>query len=54
MWNVKTNVIPVTPRATGSISKSFRKYQSSIPRKHEIKELQKLPYWALHTHFRKY
>jgi hypothetical protein len=28
MWNVKTNVIPVTPRATGSISKSFRKYLS--------------------------
>ena len=25
MWNVKTRVIPVTIRATGTISKSFRK-----------------------------
>jgi hypothetical protein len=28
-------------RATGTISKSFRKYSSNIPGKHEIKELQK-------------
>jgi hypothetical protein len=27
--------------ATGTISKSFRKYLSSIPGKHEVKELQK-------------
>jgi hypothetical protein len=27
--------------ATGTISKSFRKYLSSIPGKHDIKELQK-------------
>jgi hypothetical protein len=26
MWNVKTNVIPVIIGATGTISKSFRKY----------------------------
>ena len=30
MWNVKTKVIPVTIGATGTISKSFRKYVSNI------------------------
>ena len=34
MWNVKTKVIPVILRATGTISKTFRKYVSNIPRKH--------------------
>jgi hypothetical protein len=38
MSNVKTNVILW---ATGTISKSFRKYLINIPGKHEIKELQK-------------
>jgi len=41
MWNVKTKVIPVIIRATGTISKSFRKYVSNIPGRHEVKELQK-------------
>jgi len=41
MWNVKTKVIPVIIGANGTISKSFRKYVSNIPRKHEVKELQK-------------
>jgi len=41
MWNVKTKVIPVIIGATGTISKSFRKYLSNIPGKHEVKELQK-------------
>ena len=41
MWNVKTKVIPVIMGATGTISKSFRKYVSNIPGKHEVKELQK-------------
>jgi hypothetical protein len=40
MWNVKTNVIPVTIAATGTISKSFRKYLNNIQGKHEIKEPQ--------------
>jgi hypothetical protein len=40
MWNVKTKVIPVLIGATGTISKSFRKYMSNIPGKHEVKELQ--------------
>jgi hypothetical protein len=35
MWNVKTRVIPVI------ISKSFRKYVSSFPGNHEVRELQK-------------
>jgi len=41
MWNVKTKVIPVIIGATGTISKSFRKYVSNIAGKHEVKKLQK-------------
>jgi len=41
MWNVQTKVIPVIIGATGTISKSFRKYVSNTPGKHEVKELQK-------------
>jgi hypothetical protein len=41
MWNVKTKVIPVITGATGTISKSFRKYVTNIPGKHEVKEQQK-------------
>jgi len=41
MWNVKAKVIPIIIGATGTISKSFRKYTSNIPGKHEVKELQK-------------
>jgi hypothetical protein len=41
MWNVKTKAIPVIIWATGTISKSFRKYVSNIPGKLEVKELQK-------------
>jgi hypothetical protein len=41
MWSVKTVVIPVIIETTGNISKSFRKYLSNVPGKHEIKELQK-------------
>jgi len=37
----KTKVIPVITGATGTLSKSFRKYVSKIPRKHKVKELQK-------------
>ena len=41
MWNVKTRVIPVIIGATGTVSKSFRKYVSDIPGNHDVKELQK-------------
>jgi hypothetical protein len=41
MWNVKTKVTPDIIGATGTISKSFRKYLSGIPGKHDTKELQK-------------
>ena len=41
MWNVKTKVMPVIIEATGTISKTFRKYVSNIPGKHEVKEVQK-------------
>jgi hypothetical protein len=40
-WNVKTKVISVIIGATGTISKTFRKYVSNVPGNHEIKELQK-------------
>jgi hypothetical protein len=41
MWNIKTRAIPVIIGATGTISKSFRKYVSSIPGNHQVRELQK-------------
>lgn len=42
MWSVKKKkVIPIITGATETISESFRKYLSHIPRKHEVKELQK-------------
>ena len=41
MWNVKTKVIPAIIGANGTISKSFRKYVSKMPGKHEVKKLQK-------------
>jgi hypothetical protein len=40
MWNVKTRAIPVIIGATGTISKTLRKYVSTIPGNHEVKELQ--------------
>jgi hypothetical protein len=40
MWNVNAKVIPVIIGATGTISKSLRKYLS-ISGKHEVKELHK-------------
>jgi len=39
---VKAKVIPVTIGATGTISKTSRKYMNNIPGKHEIKELQRI------------
>jgi hypothetical protein len=41
MWNVKTGVIPVIIGAAGTISKSFRKYVSTVPGNREVRELQK-------------
>ena len=53
MWNVKTKVIPVIIGATGTISKSFRKYVSNIPGNMKSRNSRKQPYWALHTLLRK-
>jgi hypothetical protein len=51
MWNVKTKVTPVITGATGTISKSFRKYLSSVPGQHDIKELRKTGVLdTAHTH----
>jgi hypothetical protein len=41
MWNVKTGVIPVIIGATETSPKSFRKYVSTIPENHDVRELQK-------------
>jgi hypothetical protein len=54
MWNVKTNVIPVTLGATGTISKSFRKYLSDLylTGRHDIKELEERAILCTaHMHF---
>jgi hypothetical protein len=53
MWNVKTKVIPVIIGATGTISKSFRKYVSNIQEITKLRNYRKQPYWALHTYFGK-
>ena len=54
MWNVKTKAIPVIIGATGTISKSFRKYVSNIQETMKSRNYRKQPYWALHTYFGKY
>ena len=41
MWKVKARVLPVIIGATGTISKSFRKYIRIIHGNHEVRELQK-------------
>jgi hypothetical protein len=48
MWNVKTKAIPVIKDKNGTVSETFRQYLSNIEGKHEIRELRKQPYWALH------
>ena len=47
-------MIPVIIGATGTISKTFKKYVSNIPGNHEVKELQKTALLAPHTYFGKY
>jgi len=41
MCNIKPKLIPVIIGATGTISKTFRKYVSYIQGNHEVKELHK-------------
>ena len=41
MWNVKTKAISVLIGETGTISNSFRKSNSNISGKREVKEIQK-------------
>jgi hypothetical protein len=45
--------MPVILEATGTMSKSFRKYLNVLG-KDEITQLQKQPYWTPHTHCGKY
>jgi len=54
MWNVKTKEKPVIIGATGTISKSFRKYLSNYQENMKSRKYRKQPYWALHTYFGKY
>jgi hypothetical protein len=55
MCNVKTRVIPVIIGATGTISKSFRKYLCTITGNHEVREIQKTPILGTAlTHFGTY
>jgi hypothetical protein len=42
MWKINTKTIPIKTGATGTISKSFRKYLKNIPGKQDIKELQQI------------
>jgi len=51
MWNVITKVIPVKGGATGTISKSFRKYVSNNQKNMKSRNYRKQPYCALHTYF---
>jgi len=48
------NPIPVIIGATGTISKSFRKYLNNISGVHDIWNYRKQPNWALLTCFKKY
>jgi len=47
-------MIPVIRGATGTISKSFRKYLSNIQGKHETRNNRKQPYRALRMYSGKY
>jgi hypothetical protein len=50
IWNAKTKVTPVTVGATGTISKSFRKYLSSVQESTISRNYRKQLYWAQHTY----
>jgi len=51
----KTKVIRVIMWAPRTISKSFRKYLTNIPGKHDVKQLQKTAILGTaHMHFGKY
>jgi hypothetical protein len=52
MWNVKTRVIPVITGATGTISKSLRKYVT-YQEIMTLRSYRKQPYWGLNTYFGK-
>jgi len=52
---LESQIIIIIIGATGTISKSFRKYVSNIPGKHEVKELQKTAILdTAHTYCGKY
>ena len=49
----KNKVVPIIIGMTGTISKSFIKYVSNVPGKHEVKELQKIAILGTAHIFRK-
>jgi hypothetical protein len=52
MWNVKTSVVPVIMRETGTVVQSFRKYlrNALYVGNTKSRKYKKQPFWALHTH----
>jgi hypothetical protein len=55
IWSARTGMIPITIRATGTTSKSFRKYLNNIPEEHDIEELQQTATQStLRTYFGQY
>jgi len=53
MRKLRANVVPVITGANGTISESLIQNVINVMGKQEIKELQKQPYWTLHTYFGK-
>jgi len=50
IWNATTKFVPEITGATGTTSKSFRKYLSNIPGSTKSLNYRKQPYWAVHTY----
>jgi hypothetical protein len=53
VWKVNTKTIPIKRGATGTISKSFRKYMKNITESKTSRNYSKQPYYALRTYFGK-
>jgi hypothetical protein len=54
MCNVKTKVIPVIIRATGTFQIYLKNTCATYQEITKLRKYRKQPYWALYTHFGKY
>jgi hypothetical protein len=54
MRNLKTKVIPILMGATGTTSKTLRKYQNKDEESAKSRNYRKKPQWVLHMYFGKY